>query len=131
MPQTLNEFAQEIVADGVVDDAEVARIRQRLYADGVIDREEADFLFNVNDAVSGNANSPSWQALFVEAIASHFLDDEASPGTVDDEEAAWLIQRIEGDGQCDAAETALLAALSRKAKSMPDRLKRLVQRAGA
>ena len=32
-----------------------------LYADGVIDREEADFLFSINDVVSGNKNSPAWK----------------------------------------------------------------------
>ncbi|QDU93851.1 tellurite resistance TerB family protein [Lignipirellula cremea] len=126
---SLNELEKEIVADGVVDADEVARIRGVLFDDGQIDRAEADFLFNVNDAVSGAANAASWQTLFVEAITSHLLNDAESPGAIDDDEAAWLIQRIEGDGQYDACEKALMQEVSRKATSMPASLKSLLEKA--
>ena len=61
MQAPLKELVKDIVADGVVDAAEVKGMRARLYADGVIDREEADFLFAVNDAVSGHKNNPGWK----------------------------------------------------------------------
>jgi hypothetical protein len=105
-----------ILEDGVIDAAEVELLRKELYADNVIDREEADFLFDLNDATSGKANHESWQALFVEAITSHLLDDVESPGEVDAAEAAWLTARIAGDGVTDANETALLTNLKAKAK---------------
>ncbi len=115
---SLQELAASILEDGVIDAEEVESLRQRLYADGLIDRREADFLFDLNDAVSGRANAPSWQPFFVEAIADHLLQDEQSPGEVDEAEGNWLISRIEGDGEYDAVERALLAHLKEKATTI-------------
>ena len=129
MNKSLSELKQAIIEDGIVDAAEVAQLRERLYADGVIDREEADFLFAVNDAVSGNANDSSWCDLFVESICDHLLKDDESPGAVDKSEAAWLIAQIRGDNNVDDNERALLAALGKKATSIPDSLKELIESA--
>lgn len=115
MTETLEQFAAALVDDGVIDEAEVGQIRTRLFDDGKIDREEADFLFKVNDAVSGNANHASWQGLFVEAISSHVLEDDTSPGEIDNDEAAYLKTRIHGDGKVDETEKALLKNLKEKA----------------
>src|SRR5215510_4213450 len=101
---TLSELKKSILADGVIDEAEVKQLREVLYADGKIDKEEAEFLFELNDAVSGKDNSPKWDTLFIEAITSFLLEDENSPGEIDDEEAEWLLAKIQGDGQVDGIE---------------------------
>jgi uncharacterized membrane protein YebE (DUF533 family) len=108
---SLKDLVNDIIEDGVVDAVEVATLRTELYADGVIDREEADALFEINDAVSGNDNDPTWNTFFVEAISDHLLNDDVSPGEVDDDEAAWLISAVEGDGQVDGVERTLLEAI--------------------
>lgn len=110
----LKDLKKDIIEDGVVDAAEVAQMKTILLEDGVIDREEADFLFDVNDAVSGNDNAPEWADFFVESIIAHVLDDPNSPGELDDEETAWLRSKLLADGQIDAVEQKLLAALSAK-----------------
>ena len=122
----LNILIKDIMADGVVDAAEVAGMRKRLYADGVIDREEADFLFAVNDAVSGHKNAPGWKKLFVEALTDYVLCDEVSPGVVDDKEAAYLIAKIKGDKQVDDLELALLVNITAKAKGTPPKFQKFV-----
>lgn len=116
---TLNELKKSILTDGVIDEAEVVQLRQVLYADGEIDKEEAAFLFELNDAVSGKKNHESWETFFVEAITSYLLEDETSPGEIDDEEAQWLLSKIQGDGQLDKTENALLDNLKKKAKKFP------------
>ena len=116
----LSELKDSILADGVIDEAEVAQLRELLYADGTIDKEEAEFLFELNDAVSGNDNSPAWEALFIEAITSFLLEDETSPGEIDEEEAQWLLAKVQGDGQVDGLEKALLDNLKAKAKVFPE-----------
>jgi len=126
MKTPLKKLAKEIVADGIVDAAEVAGLKRRLYADGVVDREEADFLFAINDAVSGNANSPRWKDFFVTALTDHVLNDEASPGVLDNQEAAYLIRKIKGDGQVDAVELALLVNITAKAKATPQKFQKFV-----
>lgn len=118
----LESLKKSILADGVIDKEEVAELKKVLYADGVIDKEEAEFLFELNDAVSGKKNDPSWQAFFVEAISDFLLKDETSPGEIDDEEAKWLLDKIQGDGNLDATERALLDNLKKNAKAFPGML---------
>lgn len=95
MTQSLADLRKSIVADGVVDADEAKKLRERLYADGKIDQAEAEFIFDVNDAVSGNANDPAWQTLFVDTICDYLLKDETSPGVVDGAEAVWLLERVQ------------------------------------
>ena len=114
--QSLQDFASAILDDGVIDADEVVAIKERLYEDGVIDREEADFLFKLNDAVSGKTNHESWKSFFIEAITDHVLEDDETPGEIDDDEANYLIEKIKGDGQVDEIELALLVNICDKAK---------------
>ncbi len=123
MTQPLDELANDILSDGVVDADEVKKIRERVFADKVVDREEADFLFKINDGVSGKDNDPGWKDLMVEAISAHVLHDETTPNEVDDDEAAWLISKIEGDEQVDDIEKAILSEIKAKATSLADALK--------
>ncbi len=123
----LNELKKSILADGVIDEQEVKQLREVLYADGVIDKEEAEFLFDLNDAVSGKDNHPSWKTLFVDAITSFLLEDEMSPGVVDEDEAKWLLAKIEGDGKLDDIEVSLLNNLKSKAKQLPQSLTNLLK----
>jgi uncharacterized membrane protein YebE (DUF533 family) len=118
----LNILKKSILADGVIDEQEVKQLREVLYADGIIDKEEAEFLFELNNAVSGKKNHENWETIFIEAISSFLLDDETSPGVVDENEAKWLIEKIQGDGVIDGIELALLHHLKLKAKSIPESL---------
>ena len=123
----LNDLKKSILADGIIDEQEVKQLREVLYADGIIDKEEAEFLFELNDAVSGKENHSSWNTLFVEAISSFLLDDEISPGEVDDDEAKWLLEKIQGDGKLDDIEISLLKNLKLKAKQLPHSLTDLLK----
>ena len=122
MKMSLDELANDILEDGIIDADEVKHIRERIYEDGIIDREEADFLFKLNDGVSGKNNDPSWKNLFVEAIAKYVLEDEVSPGIIDEDEADWLVARIEGDETYDENEKALLLHIKKNAKKIHDKL---------
>lgn len=123
----LNELKKSILADGIIDEQEVNQLREVLYADGIIDKEEAEFLFELNDAVSGMNNHPSWATLFIDAITSYLLEDENSPGEVDEEEAIWLIEKIQGDGKLDEIELRLLNNLKAKSKRFPEALLKLMK----
>ena len=118
--KTLEELTADILEDGVIDAEEVKLIRDRIYEDGIIDREEADFLFKLNDGASDANNDPSWKALFVEAITDHVLKDEISPDVLDDDETAYLIDKIKADGKVDDVELALLVNIVANAKECSD-----------
>jgi hypothetical protein len=123
---TLDQLKAEILEDGIIDADEVGWLRERLYDDGVIDEEEADFLFALNDAVSGQANHASWGELFAQAIADFVLKDDVSPGVVDEDEAAYLYAKLWADGQIDDVERLLIAKLKAEAKGpIPAKLQAL------
>lgn len=122
----LQELKQDILADGIIDADEVKRIESQIFADGKIDRIEADFLFEVNDAVSGRENDIAWSKLFVRAITSYLLDDEKSPGVIDSEEVEWLLEKLNKDGQIDDIEKDLLLNLKSKIKVLPEKLAALL-----
>ena len=78
--KSLEELKKDVLEDGVIDAKEVQEIEKVIYADRKIDQDEADFLFDLNDAVTGKDNHSSWTDLFIKAIASFVLDDDASNG---------------------------------------------------
>ena len=60
---------------GTISEGEVDLIRRILYAfagDGhvAVTRDEADILFDIDEAVAGSAPNPTWTDLFVKAIAN-------------------------------------------------------------
>lgn len=124
--KTLEELKKNLLADGVIDAGEVKELEKVLYADGVIDNDEADFLFELNNAVSGKDNAPEWKEFFVNAITSFVLDDEQSNGEIDDDEAKYLYNQIKGDGQIDDIEKALLENIKAKSKNFPALLAELL-----
>jgi len=120
------ELKKELLADGIIDADEVKKLEAIIFEDGVVDKEEADFLFELNNAVSGKENAPEWKDFFVKAMTSFVLDDEASNGEVDDEEAKYLYDQIKGDGQIDDIEKALLENIKAKSKNFPNLLAELL-----
>ena len=122
----LEQLKKELLADGIVDSVEVKTIKAVIYEDGKIDKDEADFLFELNDAVSGKENAPEWKDLFVDAITAFVLEDEVSPNEIDEDEAEYLYNQIKGDGQVDDIERALLENIKAKAKSFPAKLASLL-----
>ena len=123
---TFQELKVDLLADGIIDAEEVAKLKGILYADGIIDKDEAEFLFEINDEVTGKENDPSWEAFFIQAISDFLLKDEVSPGEIDSDEAAWLVEKIGADGQVDGTEKALLENLKKEAKSFPESLAALL-----
>ncbi|MBS1570955.1 MAG: TerB family tellurite resistance protein [Bacteroidetes bacterium] len=125
--KSLEQLKNEILADGIIDAAEVKELETVLFADGKIDTEEAEFLFDLNNAVSGKANHESWEALFIKAVSSYLLEDETSAGEIDTNEAEWLYNKIKGDGQIDSTEKNLLLHLKNVSKNFPDNLETLLK----
>ncbi len=120
---SLENLLSAVVADKVVDSEEVAQIRTAIYADGTIDLEEVEFLFNVNDAVTGNDNDAGWDELFVEAVTDNVMAD----GTIDSDEVEMLVRLIGADGQVDGAEKKLLENLkAHNGGSLPTELETML-----
>lgn len=124
--KSLKQLKTEILEDGIIDANEVKEIESVIYEDGKIDKEEADFLFELNDAVSGKGNHESWEELFIRAIGSFVLDDDISNGEIDEDEAIYLFDKIKGDGKIDDIEMNLLNHLKSSVSSFPTKLNELL-----
>ena len=81
----------------------------------------------MNDAVTGKDNAPEWKELFIDAITAYVLEDEMSPDVIDEDEADYLYEQINGDGQIDDTERALLENIKAKAKNFPEKLASLLK----
>jgi len=114
----MKELIKAIIEDGIVDQDEVVQLRKAIYDDGVVDQDEADAMFEINDAVTGNDNCQEYMDLFVEVISDYVLEDEETPGVVDDDEGDYLVEKIGADGKVDLAEKALLKNIAKKAKEI-------------
>lgn len=123
----LDELKKDLLSDGIIDVEEVETIKHKIYEDGKIDREEANFLFELNSAVTGKDNAPEWKELFIDAITAYVLEDEMSPDVIDEDEADYLYEQINGDGQIDDTERALLENIKAKAKNFPEKLASLLK----
>jgi hypothetical protein len=89
-------------------------------------REEADFLMELNRAVAGQPNHPSWRKFLTGAVLWHILHDPASPGVVVDAEAGWLLEKINAMPELDENMRVLIDQLRAKARALPDYLERVL-----
>jgi len=105
-PAALDSFALQrakaaVAARGAVSAADVVLLRRLVFAGGGADnigvsREEADALFDVDDACRGGANDPAWADFFGKAVAdsltavSPFRLESREDASRDD---AWLASR--------------------------------------
>src|SRR5580765_835953 len=89
----LKQIEHDILAVGKVGGRELEALRHALYADGKIDRAEADFLVELHKRVQHM--TPAFEHFFYQAVKDHVLAD----GRIAAEEAAWLRQSLFADGQ--------------------------------
>jgi hypothetical protein len=101
----LRQIEEDILATGKVDSDKLEVLRRQLYADGKIDRREADFLVELHKRVQHL--TPAFEQFFYQAIKDHILAD----GRIDAEAAAWLRQMLFADGKIDDEERKFLHEL--------------------
>ena len=106
----LRQLLENVLANGKVEGHELEVLRRELYADGKIDRSEADFLVEMHKRVQ--RVTPAFENFFYQAIKDHVLAD----GKIDAEEVAWLRQLLYADGKIDDRERKFLHQLRGEAK---------------
>lgn len=111
MPK-LRELMQDILADGKIDRLDVESLADLLYADDVIDREEAEFLVTLQKRVE--RFSPAFERFFYQSIKRHVLTD----GIINAEETAWLRKIILHDGRVNEREWKLIRELRGEASEV-------------
>jgi uncharacterized membrane protein YqhA len=117
---TLIELKKSIIDNGLMDDAELKQLQEALYAEGEIDREKADLLFELVDVAKSKSAHKKWETFFINTITGLLLEDQASPGEIDDDEAQWLRAKIQHDGKMRKIEHDLLVNLKKKSINFPE-----------
>lgn len=121
----LKQIRKEIVASGSITSSDISALRTIVYSNGRVNKEEAEFLFQLRKELNDLGNLMAWDNFFIQAICDFILDDDRSPNAVDEVEATWLIEQIGEDGVIDDVEERLLKRLSKEAKNFPNNLKEI------
>ncbi len=115
------KLADEIESHGV-DADEVLRLRQEVFRDGVVDREEAKLLFYLNES-TGLGNDEAWYDFFVEALSFFFVHKQQPEGYLSDQDADFLVEHITHDGKIDeATEFGLLVNVVHRLRECPEKV---------
>jgi hypothetical protein len=102
-----------LLADGGIDDRETAVLRKELFADGVIDEVEMDFLLELRHQASRLA--PSFHQLILDALKKYGVAGDAiRPGV-----ASLLRRWIFADHKVDHGEKRYLQELRAAARQAP------------
>ena len=123
MSETLEALCARLVAAGEITDADVLAVRRLVWPDGVLLPAETDAIFTLNSRCA--RRSGDWHDFFVEALSHYVVRQRAPIGYVNDENAQWLISRIDADGKVDGpTELELLVRVMEIAVGVPDSLRR-------
>lgn len=117
---TLSDLRKELFADGSLSKEEVARLHDALYDKEGMTRAKGDFLFELKDTVNKERIHDDFRVLFIDAISALLLEDETSPGEIDETEAKWLRARIQSKGYFDSIDDELLDNLRAKSINFPE-----------
>ena len=119
MDQKYSELRKQVLADGLIDSADVEMLRQVLNLDEGLNQLKADFLIDLKNSVSHDKLTPEFKHLFVDALTAYLLNDEDSPGEIDENEARWLRGKIQSTGRTDEYDRALLDNLKGRSINFP------------
>lgn len=86
-----------------MEQVNVEELRKKIMEDGVVTKEEVVSIWAIKDSCEGDT-SIEFDDLFVEVVMAWLLAD----GEIDEEEAQFLIDKINEDENVDDAEESLL-----------------------
>ena len=122
MTMHFTDIARQAAAGRTISDEEILALRHTGWADGAMKLDEAEAVFEINDALA--EPSVEWSDFFVEAIGEFVINGTVPRGYVSDANAAWLIARIDRDGVVQGmTELELLVRVLERSANVPLSLK--------
>lgn len=114
--------ARLILGDGEVSDDEIRLLRADIFADGVVERADAELVFHLDR--HGALKGFAWERFYLDSLGAYFLERSRPRGVVSEEDARLLEERLYADGRIQAAtEFELLVRICERAVSVPERLR--------
>ena len=122
MTMEFRDIAAQAAANGRIEAEEILALRRTGWVDGKITLDEAEAIFAANDRL--DAPSEEWSDFFVEAIVEFVVMTQQPEGYVSEEQAEWLMARIDHDGSLDSmSELEMLVKVFERAREVPVRLR--------
>ena len=118
----LKELRKAIFADGQIKKEDIKLLREEILNEEGMNKEKGNFLFEIKDAIDKKKMTAEMEDFFVEAISDYLLDDEDSPGEIDESEAKWLRAKIQYKGFADSVDKKLMSNLRKKSINYPEML---------
>jgi len=114
----LIQIGDDIIARGEVTSADILALRQAIFGDVVVTREEAEVLFRIDEGTERRV--AEWRMLFLEALTDWLIRQQEPQGYITDAQADWLIARIEADKRArDGTEIELVVRVLEQAETAP------------
>ena len=76
--------------------------------------------FSLKDTINKDLQIKEFKELFVEALTIFLLEDENSPGEIDESEAKWVRAKIQTKGYVDNVDRMLLESLQKRSINFPE-----------
>src|SRR5262245_33734396 len=121
LPLQVVELNDNLKALGRIEAQHALQLRQFIYGDNAVSREDADLLFSLNDACK--TKDPAFAALYVEALTDHFVWQTEPRGYVTPEQGNYLIEKVTADGHIETqTELELVLSIVHWSRQCPDEL---------
>ncbi len=108
----LRQLKEDVLANGKVESNELEVLRQELYSDGKVGRQQADFLVELYKQTQ--RPNRAFEQFFYQTVKNHVLSD----GTIRAEETAWLRQLLLRDRRIKDRERKFLTELKGEARQV-------------
>ncbi len=119
------DLVEALVKKGSISALDVADLREDVFKDSVVDREEAEAVFHLDHACK--VKDPSWTQFYVDSLTDYFVWQAEPAGYISQEQAEFLIDSIACDGRIDStSELELLLNVIHWAQSCPEELSTFV-----
>ncbi len=114
----LIDLSNQIIGRGEVTSADILALRQNIFGEITVTREEAEALFLIDEGTERRV--AEWRDLFLEALTDWLIRQQEPRGYITDEQAQWLIARIEADKRArDGTEIELVVRVLEQADAAP------------
>jgi hypothetical protein len=118
----LRHIEEHVDKHGRVNGHELEEMRQLLYADGKIDRKEANFLVELHKRVKNRTRA--FEQFFYKALKDHILTD----GKINARKTAWLQDALVSDGKIDDETRKFLHQLKGEATQVHPDFEKLIRK---
>lgn len=96
----LSHPAGKIAGKTRLNSSDLAVLREQVFAQGITSAHEAATLFAINTACTDKC--PEWHHYFIDSISQFILHHCSPQGSLDELNAAWLIEMISTGGVVDS-----------------------------